>query len=73
MDTFPYETWEEATNAAVDAAAGYFTFGPGSNVGTVIVVALGFLLMIAVLVAFIRQEDRKLSAQAERLSSGGDG
>lgn len=72
MDTFPYESWEDATSAALDSGAGYFTFGPGGNAGTYILVALGFIAMIVVFVAFVRLEDRRLVEHAVRLAPGGD-
>ena len=72
MDTFPYETWDEAFEAAVNDGAGYFTFGPGGNTATYVLTVLGFVTMIVILVSWIRFEDRKLNEHARRLSSRGD-
>ena len=49
MDTFPFETWEEASTAAVETGVGYFTFGPGGNTATYVLVALGFVVMVVTL------------------------
>lgn len=75
MDTFPYDSWEQATNASQGAGDGFYvgelfsTFGPGDNFGTILLVVVGFVVMIGVFVAWIRTEDTKLRAQAERLRS----
>ena len=73
MDTFPYESWEEATTAALDSGAGYFTFGPGGNTATIVLVALGFIVMMVTIVGGIMSEDKRLAAHAARLRAGGDG
>ena len=73
MDTFPYESWEEATTAALDSGAGYFTFGPGGNTATVVLVVLGFIVMVVTIVGGIMSEDKRLNAHAARLRAGGDG
>lgn len=73
MDTFPYESWEEATTAALDSGAGYFTFGPGGNTATIVLVALGFIVMVVTIVGGIISEDKRLNAHAARLSAGGNG
>lgn len=67
MDTFPFESWEEAIAAAQEAGAGYFTFGPGGNTATIVLTLLGFLAMAATIVAGIVQEDRRLTERARRL------
>jgi hypothetical protein len=67
MDTFPYESWAEAQEAA--GAEGYFTFGPGDNAATIVLVAIAFVLMVFVFVWWMRLEDRKLRDQAERIRS----
>lgn len=71
MDTFPYDSWEEATTAALETGAGYFTFGPGGNTGTYVMVALGFIVMVVTIVAGIRLEDQRLAEHAARLMPGG--
>lgn len=72
MDTFPYASWEDATQAALDSGGGYFTFGPGGNTATIVMVVLGFLVMMATIVGGIILEDRRLDAHAARLKAGGD-
>jgi hypothetical protein len=67
MDTFPYESWAEAQEAA--GAEGYFTFGPGDNAATIVLVAIAFFLMVFVFAWWMRLEDRKLREQAERIRS----
>lgn len=67
MDTFPFDSWEEAIAAAQEMGAGYFTFGPGGNTATIIVTLLGFLAMIVTIVAGIVLEDRSLNEHAQRL------
>jgi hypothetical protein len=61
---------------AYERCADFFTFGHGSKLGTFsdgvnasywILVAIGFLVMIAFLVAWVVLEDRKLRAQAAQL------
>ena len=72
MDTFPYESWEEATTAALDSGAGYFTFGPGGNTATIVLVALGFIVMVVTIVGGIMSEDKRLNDHAARLRAGGN-
>lgn len=67
MDTFPYESWADAQSAA--GAEGYFTFGPGDDAATIVLVAIAFLLMVFVFVWWMRLEDRKLRDQAEQIRS----
>jgi len=68
MDTFPYDSWEEAQAGA--GAEGYFTFGPGDNPATIVLVAIAFLLMVVVFVLWMRTEDQKLREQATRIAAG---
>jgi hypothetical protein len=65
---------------AYEKCSDFFTFGHGSRLGTefsgtntsyYILVAVGFLVMIAFLVAWVRLEDRKLRAQAAHLLVAG--
>lgn len=67
MDTFPFEDWEEAIRAAQEAGLGYFTWGPGWNLGTVLMVVIGFLVMVAAFWAWFATEDAKLRHQAQRV------
>jgi hypothetical protein len=59
-----------------EKCADFFTFGHGSRLGTefsgtntsyFILVAIGFIVMVAFLIAWVRLEDRKLRAQAAHL------
>lgn len=67
MDTFPFESWEEAIGAAQETGAAYFTFGPGGNTATIVLTILGFLVMMWALVAWVVMEDRELAEHAQRL------
>jgi hypothetical protein len=71
MDTFPYDSWEQAQGSA--GGEGFFTFGPGDNFSTIAVVVIGFVLMIWVFVSWMRAEDRKLRDQADRLTAASRG
>jgi hypothetical protein len=66
---------------AYEKCADFFTFGPGSTIGTStdgvatsywVLTALGFAVMIAALVAWVVTEDRKLKAQAALLLAAGE-
>lgn len=67
MDTFPFESWEEAMTAAQETGAAYFTFGPGGNTATIVLTILGFLVMMWALIAWVVAEDRELAEHAKRL------
>jgi hypothetical protein len=67
MDTFPQDSWEAAGKAARDAGEGFFTFGPGDNLATVILVVLMIAVTFLAFLFWVRTEDRKLTEQAERL------
>jgi len=63
-----------------EKCADFFTFGHGSTYGTLsdgvnssywILTALGFLVMVAFLVAWVTTEDRKLRRQAAQLLTSG--
>lgn len=71
MDSFPYDSWEEAAAAAMESGEGYFTFGPGGNGGTIFLTILGILFMVAVLVTFVVTENGRLNEHAARLRSEG--
>lgn len=66
----------EGVYKAYEKCADFFTFGHGSTLGTGtsgvnvsywILVAIGFAVSIAFLVAWVVTEDRKLTRQSERL------
>jgi hypothetical protein len=65
---------------AYEKCADFFTFGPGSTIGTAtdgvsgwywLLTAVGFTVMIVALVAWVVTEDRKLKLQAARLLTTG--
>ncbi|HDH03800.1 MAG TPA: hypothetical protein ENH15_06100 [Actinobacteria bacterium] len=68
MNTFPYESWEEAFQAAKEAGEGYFTWGPGGNTATIILTLLGFTVMLVTVVMGIMLEDRRLNEAAAELA-----
>ena len=71
MDTFPYESWDEAMAAARDAGEGFFTFGPGDNAATVILTILGAIVMVGTLVLFVMTERRNLDEHVRRIKDEG--
>ncbi len=71
MDSFPYDSWEEAAAAAMESGEGYFTYGPGGNAGTIFWTVLGIIFMVAVLLTFVVTEDSRLKQHAERLRAEG--
>lgn len=66
MDTFPYESWDEAIAAAAEGDAAYFTFGVGT--GLTILTILGILLSVAIGVYLVTNEARHLNHAADRLA-----
>jgi hypothetical protein len=70
MDTFPFDSWEQAGQAAPDA--GFFTFG---EVGAVVLVVIMIILTFLAFIGWVRVEGRKLDEQARRLraAAGGEG
>ncbi len=71
MDTFPYESWDEALAAAQEAGEGFFTFGPGGNTATVILTILGAAVMVATLVLFVTTERKNLDEHVRRIKEEG--
>ena len=69
MNTAPFDGWEDAFAQAQEAGAGYFTYGPGGNFGSILLTILGFGLMVAVIVAFMWTENHRLNEQVARLQS----
>ena len=67
MDSFPYESWEEAV-AAADGAEGYYTFGPGGNAAIVIITLLAILLAVWWLVQITMREAAHLDEKARQLN-----
>jgi hypothetical protein len=69
MDAFPFDSWEQAGQAAPDA--GFFTFG---EAGAVVFVILMIIATLLAFVGWVRVEGRKLNEQAQRLrAAGGEG
>ena len=67
MDTFPYESWDDALAAAAnDGSAPYFTFGAGT--GLVILTFIAIAMVVAGGFYLIANEARHLNAAADRLS-----
>lgn len=64
IDSFPFDKWGE------DIAA-FWTFGPENSTGTYVLTVLGFIVMVASLIAWVMLEKRKLEAQAALLRSAG--
>lgn len=67
MDTFPYDSWDEAISAA-DGVQGYFTWGPGSNTASYVLAFLGIALAVAWTVWIVTYENRHLNEAAGRLN-----
>ena len=67
MNTFPYDSWEAALEAA-DGTTGYFTFGPGGNTASVIISILAIVLSVTMAVLVTVREDKVLNEAADRLA-----
>jgi hypothetical protein len=70
MDTFPYESWEEAVEAAAASggAEGYFTFGPGGNTAMIVLTILGIALATLWMLQLTMSEAKHLDAKAAQLN-----
>lgn len=64
MNTFPYDSWEEA----LEAASGYYTWGAGNNTASIILAWLAIILAVATGVIITYREDRLLDHAADRLA-----
>ncbi len=67
MNTFPYDSWEEALEAA-DGASGYFTFGPGGNLAMVILTILAIALAVAWMGWLTMNETKHLNESADKVA-----
>ena len=67
MNTFPYDSWEAALEAA-DGTTGYFTWGPGGNTASMIISLLAIVLSVTMAVLVTVREDKVLNEAAERLA-----
>jgi len=65
MDTFPYESWEEAI-ADADGTTGYFTWANGT--GSVVLAILGIALAVVWMIWLTRNETTHLSHRAAELN-----
>ena len=67
MNTFPYDSWEAALEAA-DGTTGYFTWGPGGNTGSVVLAIIGIAVSVLMAVMITAREDKLLNDAADRLA-----
>ena len=67
MNTFPYDSWEAALEAA-DGTTGYFTYGPGGNTASMVISILAIVLSVAMAVLVTTREDKALNEAADRLA-----
>lgn len=67
MNTFPYDSWEAALEAA-DGTTGYFTWGPGGNTASVVLAILGIALSVIMAVMITTREDKLLNDAADGLA-----
>lgn len=67
MNTFPYDSWEAALEAA-DGTTGYFTWGPGGNTGSVVLAILAIAVSVVAAVMMTAREDKILNQAADRLA-----
>ena len=66
FNSFPYDEWSEAVTD-------FWTWGGHNSTGTYIQLAIGFVLMIAALIAWVRMENGKLERQASMLRQASAG
>ena len=69
MDSFPYDSWEEAL-ADASQSQGYFTFAPtpdGSLISNIIV-ALAIIISVGFLLYLTANEDRHMTKLAAELA-----
>ena len=67
MNTFPYDSWEAALEAA-DGTTGYFTWGPGGNTGSVVLAILGIAVSVIMAVMITARENKILNDAADQLA-----
>ena len=67
MNTFPYDSWEAALEAA-DGTTGYFTWGPGGNTASVVLAILAIAVSVIMAVMITAREDKLLNEAADRLA-----
>ena len=64
FNSFPYDEWSETITD-------FWTWGGHNSTGTYIQLAVGFVLMVAALIAWVKMEDAKLERQASMLRQAG--
>ena len=67
MNTFPYDSWEAALEAA-DGTTGYFTWGPGGNTASVVLAIIGIAVSVIGAVMITAREDKILNEAADRFA-----
>ena len=67
MNTFPYDSWEAALEAA-DGTTGYFTWGPGGNTASVVLAIIGIAVSVIMAVMITAREDKLLNDAADKLA-----
>jgi hypothetical protein len=67
MNTFPYDSWEAAIEAA-DGTTGYFTWGPGGNTASVVLALIGIAVSVVAAMLVTVREDKLLNHAADRLA-----
>lgn len=67
MNTFPYDSWEAALEAA-DGTTGYFTWGPGGNTASVVLAILGIAVSVIMAVMITARENKLLNDAADTLA-----
>jgi hypothetical protein len=64
FNAFPFDEWSEDI-------ADFWTFGGEGSTGTWIMTVLGFAVMLVAFWGFVILENRKVTAQANRLKASG--
>lgn len=67
MNTFPYDSWEAALEAA-DGTTGYFTWGPGGNTGSVVLAIIGIAVSVIMAGMITARENKILNDAAAKLA-----
>ena len=73
MNTFPYDSWEAALEAAdgttlYNTQLGYFTWGPGGNTASYVLAIIGIVISVGSAVLVTMREDKLLNHAADRLA-----
>ncbi|MXW95805.1 MAG: hypothetical protein F4110_03220 [Acidimicrobiaceae bacterium] len=67
MNTFPYDSWEAALEAA-DGTTGYFTWGPGGNTASVVLAIIAIVVSVVAMLMITGREDKLLNEAADHLA-----